>query len=197
LTDADFTALGQRILNELDGRPLWIFALSSLIWNPAFTHVEARRVRAMGWRRAFCLHMLEWRGTPEAPGLMLALDRGGSCTGMAFRLPDQDLPAQIDRLLRREYYFKDDPKWMRWLTLRDAQGAALPALGFYCAAPGVPNYVALPLELQADHLATGVGPAGSCAEYLYNTVLHLEHLGIHDSYLWRLQQLVAKRIAGA
>lgn len=193
LSDAEFEALAREKVAELDGRPFWVFAYGSLIWKPAFEHVAAVRGVVHGWRRAFCINTTNWRATPDAPGLMLALARGGACTGVAYRMPDDDPIERMLRLLRREIAYHIDLPWLRWLTVR-SDGAAFPALTFYCDPLSDPDAVHLPLDEQARRLARAVGHVGSSAEYLYNTVHHLEALGIRDRYLWTLQKLVAAEI---
>lgn len=171
-----------------------MFAYGSLIWNPAFDHVEARRGVAHGWRRSFCLHITNWRATPEEPGLMLSLDRGGSCTGMLYRLTDDDTRGRMQRLLEREIGYHVDLPWLRWLNVRTGT-ETVRALTFFCAPhEGDADLKRLPPEEQARMLARAVGFRGSCAEYLYNTVDHLEALGIRDRYLWKMQELVAAAI---
>jgi cation transport protein ChaC len=194
LSDADFEQLCDRICAEVPDEGFWLFAYGSLMRKPGFEHVAAGVARLHGWRRAFCLNLVFWRATPEVPGLMPALAPGGSCRGVAYRLPDDDRRGRMMRLLRREFIAHEDVAWMRWLTLRMSDGSALRALTFYCAAAGDPDYVKLPFEAQVGRLARAVGPAGSGAEYLRNTVLGLQASGIHDTYLWRLQVAVAARI---
>lgn len=193
LSDADRVELAGRLLDQLGGAPFWIFAYGSLIWKPAFEHVDTRRGIVHGWRRSFCLKLTQWRGTPEQPGLMLALAPGGSCQGMAYRLPDNDAEARMLRLLDREIDYHEDIPTLRWLTVR-SYGETFRALTFYCAPRNDADFAEPPLEQQVRRMARAVGPAGSCAEYLLNTVSHLEALDIHDAYLWRLQRLVAAEI---
>ena len=193
LTDADRDALAHRLLHENTGAPFWVFAYGSLIWKPAFEHVEAKPCIAHGWRRSFCLNIQGWRATPEQPGLMLALAKGGACSGMAYRMPDDDAHGRMLRLLEREVSYHVDVPWLRWLTVRSG-GKVFRALGFYCAPKQDDDLVQLPIAEQAVRLSRAVGPTGSCAEYLRNTVEHLEALGIHDRYLWQLQAMVAKEI---
>ena len=193
LSDDDFSAHAARLVAELDGGPFWIFAYGSLIWNPEFEYVDSRRGVVHGWRRSFCIPMTTWRGTPENPGLMLGLARGGACTGVAYRMPDDEPYDRMLRLLRREVYVHEDIPWLRWVTVRGG-GEQIRALAFYCAPPDDPDAVLLSLEEQIERLATAVGYKGSCAEYLYNTVSHLEALGIRDRYLWDLQARVAAEI---
>jgi cation transport protein ChaC len=134
-----------------------------------------------------------WRATRETPGLLLALDRGGTCNGVAYRMPEDDALGRMLRLLRREFDYHEDIDWLRWVTVRTKEGSQR-ALTFYCGPLTNPSVLRLPVEEQAKRLAWAVGPAGSCAEYLYNTVSQLEALGIHDRYLWDMQARVAAEI---
>jgi cation transport protein ChaC len=194
LAEADFPDLAARLLAENHGAPFWVLAYGSLIWNPAFEHVEARACHVSGWRRSFCLNMTDWRATPDQPGLMLGLDRGGSCLGMAYRMPDDDPMDRMIRLLRREIDQYDHMTWQRWVTVR-AGADRFRALAFWCApARPEPGLLRLPLAEQAARIARAVGHVGSNVEYLLNTVEHLHKLGLHDSYLWDLQALVAAEI---
>ncbi|AJD44224.1 cation transporter ChaC-like protein (plasmid) [Rhizobium gallicum bv. gallicum R602sp] len=193
LSDAEFEAVAERIFHESKQQPLWIFAYGSLIWKPDFDAVESRRAIAQGWHRSFCLRLNRWRGTPEQPGLMMALDRGGSCAGMAYRLPDNDRLGQIRRLLRREIGSREGVKAIRWITVETDQGYVR-ALVFWAGPKGEHVSLKLPLATVARVLARACGHIGSCAEYLYLTVLHLEQYGIRDRNLWQLQELVACEI---
>lgn len=197
LGDDEMAALAEAKLAELDGGPFWVFAYGSLIWKPAFEVAEARRAVAHGWRRSFCLALEGWRATPDAPGLMMALEPGGTCVGIAYRMPEDAPFDRMLRLLRREVAYRENLPWLRWLRVRSAAGT-LRALAFYCAPrTGAPDLLRLPMAEQARRLARAVGPVGSCAEYLHATVDHLEALGIRDRYLWRLQSLVAAEIEAA
>lgn len=193
MDDADYAALAERLEAEAHGRPLWVFAYGSLIWKPEFLSVESRRATAYGWHRAFSLKIDRWRGSRAAPGLMMALERGGRCDGVIYRLPDGDRLAQIERLLRRELSSRETVSTVRWMPVRTAQGP-VDVLGFWVGTQGHDSVARLPLEEVAGILARACGHVGSCAEYLYNTVLHLEAVGIHDRNLWRLQALVAEEI---
>src|ERR1700722_17355598 len=82
--------------------PLWIFAYGSLMWNPEMPFAERRPALLRAYHRSFCLYSRDYRGTPERPGLVLGLDRGGSCRGIAYRLPPEGLAAAIDRVWARE-----------------------------------------------------------------------------------------------
>ena len=86
LTDEEIEAVAHGLLHQRGRGPLWVFAYGSLMWKPAFTSLEHRRATVFGWHRAFCLELRRWRGSPQQPGLMLALDRGGRCEGIVHRL---------------------------------------------------------------------------------------------------------------
>ncbi|CDX29769.1 ChaC family protein [Mesorhizobium sp. SOD10] len=193
LSDDDFRALATRLAGEADAGPLWVFAYGSLIWKPAFESVEQRRASAHGWHRSFCLDLVRWRGSAEQPGLMMALERGGRCDGVIYRLPVGDKAAQIEKLLRREIDDHEAVASVRWVPVRTAQGRVR-ALGFWVGVTGRGTSLGQPLEKVAWVLARACGHVGSGAEYLYNTVSHLETFGIHDRNLWRLQKLVADEI---
>lgn len=195
-SDAEYAA---GVAQMLAGRPpsgeIWIFAYGSLIWNPGFAHVEERLGTAQGWHRSFCLGWVRiYRGTPENPGVMLAMDRGGACRGVVFRLPPETAEAELLAILRREMPLRRPQIPARWLKVRTAQGP-LRAIGFPISRQS-PAYLPGLTEEQVVHaLATACGERGSMAEYLHSTVQHLEARGIHDRYLWRLQELVAARLA--
>jgi len=193
LTDDDFASLTERLTEESGDEPLWVFAYGSLIWKPEFEFVDQSRATALGWHRSFCLEIKSWRGSPEQAGLMMALDRGGQCDGMMYQLPKEDRAAQISRLLRREISDREHIDTIRWLPVKTPEGRAR-ALGFWIGPTGNRIYRKQPLPLVAATLARACGYVGSCAEYLYNTVTHLENFGIHDRNLWRLQELVAAEI---
>jgi glutathione-specific gamma-glutamylcyclotransferase len=189
----DYHRAAQSIAQENADRPLWLFAYGSLIWRPAFEHVEHRPCKAFGWRRSFCLKIRRWRGSPEQPGLMMCLDYGGCCQGVAFRLPRGNDYEQVLRLLRREADYKGDLDAVRWIEVR-AGSEKFRALAFWAAPRSDPSYVNLTIEQQAFHLARAAGHLGTCAEYLHSTIVKLHEHGIHDTYLWQLQRLVADEI---
>ena len=102
LIDEDYDGIAEGLLRQHSPTTFWLFAYGSLIWKPAFDALEHCRATARGWHRAFTMHLPRWRGTPEQPGLMMVLEPGGSCTGVAYRLPDSDHHEQMVRLLKRE-----------------------------------------------------------------------------------------------
>jgi cation transport protein ChaC len=124
---------------------------------------------------------------------MMALDRGGQCKGVAFELPRADLKGQLGTLFRREFTYKPVNSMPRWINVTSSQGR-FPALAFVMNRASPAYAGRLSLEEVADVLSRCCGHWGSGAEYLLNTVSHLEAKGIRDRNLWRLQRLVARRI---
>jgi cation transport protein ChaC len=196
-TDDDFNAIVAEILATQPAGPLWLFAYGSLIWRPETAFVESRQAVVRGWHRRFCLGWdYRFRGNREAPGLMLALDRGGQCRGMLYRLPDDVLKNELHKLIRREVSMVPSAFPWRWVDVMSTEGP-LRALTFAMDRKSGRYIAELSEEQLADVLARAVGFRGSMAEYLFSTVSKLEELGIHDRNLWRLQALVAERIDAA
>jgi len=193
-SEEDYEAHLAAFLKE--GEPLgdiWVFAYGSLIWKPGFAHVETRRGTAKGWQRSFCLRIVRFRGTRARPGLMMQLDRGGSCDGLLMRLPPGGEISELRGLWRREMSAKPPSNMPSWIEVTSGPDK-LTAISF-TANPAKDNYVCgLPNEEVADTLATAAGHWGSGAEYLWNTITALEQAGIHDPHLWELQEMVADRI---
>jgi glutathione-specific gamma-glutamylcyclotransferase len=168
---------------------VWLFAYGSLIWNPAFHSVERRPVLIRGWHRQFCLSTPIGRGTPENPGLVLGLDRGGSCRGVAFRVAHSEAEAELELVWRREMVTGAYvPRWVR------LHGPDLPD-GTYGIAftinRAAPNYVRPVSEADtARVVATACGALGPCRDYLFDTLDGLEGFGIHDRHLTRIARLV-------
>jgi glutathione-specific gamma-glutamylcyclotransferase len=193
MTDTDYAATRDDVLHSLDGRTLWIFGYGSLLWNPGFDFVERLPARLRGWHRSFCIQLKRFRGSPEQPGLMLALDHGGSCKGEVFRVASGTEQAEIEKLLRREIPYRRLMRAWRLVEV-DIHGKRQQVLTFYAGIRRDFFYVRLPIHQQAHMLARAAGHGGSGAAYLHQTVMKLEELGIHDTYLWQLQHLVAAEI---
>ena len=196
-TDDDYNAMVAEMLATRPAGPVWLFAYGSLIWRPETAFVESRQAVIRGWHRRFCLGWdYRFRGNKDEPGLMLALDRGGQCRGMLYRLPEDGLERELHKLIRREVSMMPSAFPWRWVDVMSTEGA-LRALTFAMDRKSG-RYIADLGEAQlADVLAKAVGFRGSMAEYLFSTVSKLEELGIHDRNLWRLQALVAERIDAA
>ena len=197
-TDADYDAWVTRVQAEkpASAAPVRLFAYGSLIWRPEIAHVGEETGTAVGWHRSFCLRMPRFRGTPEEPGLMMSLDRGGRCRGMLYTLPEGDLTGQLGVLFRREFTFRPINNIPRWIAVHTGSEPVM-ALAFVVNRAS-PMYAGrLPPEVVAEVLSRACGHWGTGAEYLLNTVTKLEEHGIRDRNLWRLQRLVAERIEAA
>ena len=197
LTDEDHAERRDALLSSLPrGEDLWLFAYGSLIWKPACDVDGQRQALLRGWHRRFCIRLVRYRGTTDCPGLMMALDRGGACRGVVQRIPAKHAAERLELLLRREMSVKPASNLPRWVTV-ESEGHKQRAVTFAMNRKG-PTYAAgHSLEETADVLARACGHWGTGAEYLMHTVAHLEDLGIHDRYLWRLQEMVAARIEAA
>lgn len=193
LTPEDFQAVAARFLDEAGAGPLWIFAYGSLLWRPAFDAVETRLASAAGWRRDFCMEIRRWRGSPQYPGLMMALRMGGACTGVVMQIGGADRQAQLVKLLRRETDCEEDLRSVRWIEAETAEGKVR-ALACWAEPVMSRMFVDKPMEEQARMLARACGSGGSGAYYLHQTVMSLAGLGLSDKYLDALDGMVAREI---
>lgn len=167
---------------------VWVFGYGSLIWNPAFHYAERRLGTLHGWHRRFCLWTPLGRGTPEEPGLVLGLDRGGACRGRAYRVAAAERAAVIDYLDSRE--LATGVYRRRNLACTLADGRRVSAYG-YVADPAHDQY--------AGHYTTaekvrvirqGVGWEGRSRDYIANTIAQMEAMGIRDGHLHALLRVV-------
>jgi cation transport protein ChaC len=193
LTDHDYDDWRRTLLAEHPkGADLSLFVYGSLIWKPACEVEDHGLALLRGWHRKFCLHLKRFRGTPDFPGLMMALDRGGSCRGVLQRIPARHVEERLDLLLRRETSVKPASNTPRWVRV-ESSSTSQRAIAFTINRKG-PTYCQRSLAETAEILAKACGHWGTGAEYLMHTVAHLEERGIHDPYLWKLQQMVARLI---
>ncbi len=172
---------------------LWVFAYGSLMWNPGFPFAEQSMAILHGYHRRFCVASLRYRGTPEKPGLVLGLDRGGSCRGMAFRVVAADAAATLDALWDREMINRTYHP--RLLPLRLADGRKVAKACTFVVDRQHSQYSPCLDEAEmAERITHCVGERGPNLDYLTNTVEHLERLGIHDG---RLHALLTRVISGS
>jgi cation transport protein ChaC len=170
---------------------LWIFGYGSLMWRPGFDHLGVEDAQLFGYHRAFCVSSVVHRGTRERPGLVLGLDRGGSCRGKAILCPSAIREPVIDYLYRREMVTSVYvPRMVRIKITGQAQMAS--ALTFvadptheqYCGKPGI--------EEAAKIIASAHGRGGPNREYLKSTIDHLDEFGISDGPLHQIMDLIEK-----
>jgi len=176
------------------GGAVWVFAYGSLIWNPAFHYEEKRQARIYGYHRRYCMWTTLGRGCPENPGLMLGLDRGGSCKGLVFRIAPDALDEELSIIWSREMvagaYI---PTWCK----ADTEQGTVWAISFVMDRKNERYCDGLDEERLVNILATAKGRIGSCAEYLFNTVEHLDAMGLKDHQLSRVAEQVRQRIGCA
>ena len=173
-----------------DTGALWIFGYGSLIWEPGFAHSSRQLARLDGFSRSFCMRSIHHRGTVAAPGLVLALDLGGACDGVAFEVPERIAAETLEYLRARELISAAYLEQVHPVTL--AEGRVVQAVtyvvdrahGQYCGG--------LPMAEQAQIIAQAVGGRGANRDYLFNTTAHLDELGIADPDLqWLSTQVRA------
>jgi cation transport protein ChaC len=182
-------ALRHLDIQAWDMRDFWVFGYGSLIWRPGFAHVETRRAHLFGYRRSLCIYSFVHRGTRERPGLVLGLDRGGSCIGMAFRVPGELRDEVVAYLRERELVTNVYVE--RLLPIRVQGGSSVEALT-YVADRSHEQYAGALDEAEAARLVVGAaGISGVNEDYVLNAVEHLQALGIRDHWL----EGVARRIA--
>ena len=191
LTDEERAAsLAATLAHRPDhGHGVWLFAYGSLIWNPALHYDERRLARVHGWHRSFCLLTRAGRGTPDNPGLVLGLDRGGACAGAAFRVPEALVPGELALLWRREMLSGSyQPRWVR---VRGPDGAPFGHAIAFTIHRGGENYAGGLTEAEVvRRLATARGALGTAADYLFRTADGLRGLGIPDARIERLADQV-------
>lgn len=178
LTREQLLSSMQATMNLHKGGPVWLFAYGSLIWRPECSAVERQRGRVHGYHRGLYLWSHEHRGTPELPGLVFGLDRGGSCSGFAYRLPDECLQDSLLALWQREMPY---PSYRpHWLSCRLEDGTRVQALGFVLERH-LPSYAGnLPDSVLSQVLANATGRYGTTRDYVEQTANALRSHAMPD-----------------
>jgi cation transport protein ChaC len=185
-SDAELDASLDASLKDWCGtEDVWVFGYGSLMWNPAFHFTESAKGRVHGWSRKFCLWLYMARGTPDRPGLMLALDRGGACHGMVFRIAAAEVRHELGLLWRREML--TGAYEARWVTAQ-VERQPLRALTFVANRHHARYAGTLSGEETARFIATGQGRLGTCSAYFEATIAALEGLQIRDAGIERLRR---------
>lgn len=168
---------------------IWFFAYGSLMWDPGFQPAEVTPALLRGWHRRFCVASVIYRGTPEQPGLSLGLDRGGSCRGLALRIPEADrdriLAYLAEREMPEEIY---SSRGVRLVT----EGGAVDAYTLVVNRDHALYVPPMVLPEMAVRIARSGGRRGPNRDYLRQTVRHLDSLGVTDGLLHRLLDRVEK-----
>jgi cation transport protein ChaC len=177
---------------EQEQSELWVFAYGSLMWRPGFEFIERAPAALIGAHRSLCIYSFHHRGTQDHPGLVLGLDQGGACRGIAFRVAQANADATLAYLREREQVTEVYVEAMKPVSLLDGTARELEAL-CYIVDRGHPQYAGrLSLERQADLVRSAVGRSGANIDYVLNTVRHLEEVGIHDVELAALAERLGK-----
>lgn len=162
---------------------LWVFAYGSLMWRPGFSFAERVPAVLHGWHRSLCILSIQYRGTPEVPGLVLGLDRGGSCKGIAYRVVAGERQAAVEYLDGRE--LPSRCYLPRFAPIRLADGRRVDSY-VYVTDPAHPQYGGhLSAQRRLALLCQGHGEQGSSRDYLAQTVAQLAALGVRDGLLQR------------
>lgn len=188
LSDAEQEASLKEILDpRAAGADVWLFGYGSLVWNPIVHYEERRVARLHGFHRSFCLWSHVNRGSLQKPGLVLGLDSGGSCRGVAYRIAGHHAADELRLLWRREMVL--GAYCPRWAKI-DAGEEDIQAIAFFVNRSH-PNYAGkLPLETVIKTLVSTRGQLGTPAEYLLETVRGLIEHGVRDPYLLELRKRV-------
>ncbi len=175
------------------GEDLWVFGYGSLIWRPGFEFVERVATRTIGVHRSLCVYSWFHRGTQQHPGLVLGLDRGGACRGVAFRVAAANRAATIGYLREREQVTHVYRESLRGVMLLGKPERRVEAL-CYIVDRSHPQYAGrLTIDQQLHHIRRAHGQSGPNAEYVLATVAALEALGCRDAELHAL----AERLKGS
>jgi glutathione-specific gamma-glutamylcyclotransferase len=171
---------------------LWVFAYGSLMWRPDFPFIERLEARLVGAHRALCVYSFVHRGTPERPGLVLGLDQGGTCRGIAYRVPVKERGTTVANLRAREQVTSVYRECIRPIWLKSRPERRVQALCYMVDRGHVQYAGRLSLEQQLHHVRQGHGHSGANRDYVIATVGALEQLGYRETEL----HLLAQRLAG-
>ena len=183
---------------EIPEGDIWVFGYGSLMWRPNFPHTEAQLALLRGYHRSLCIYSVEYRGTRERPGLVLGLDRGGSCRGRAMKVAGKDAEEVIAYLHEREMINRIYvPKWLPIALPAGAGGGEKKVRAYaFVADRGHEKFVPSLSEAEAVKLILqGRGKTGTCLDYVQSLVRHMDELGIPDGPLHRMVRLAEEASA--
>lgn len=170
---------------------MWVFGYGSLIWNPALYFTEKKRGTVHGYHRRFCLWSTIGRGSPSRPGLMLGLERGGSCKGIFYKIDRREIRTELDIVFRRELITAAYRP--TWVSARVLGKSPFKAIAFVINRAHNRYAGMLDDETVIQTIADAKGTLGSCSDYLYETVLQLENLGMPDRRLASIARHVRQK----
>jgi glutathione-specific gamma-glutamylcyclotransferase len=163
----------------------WVFGYGSLMWRPGFEYLRVRPAKLSGFHRRLCVFSHHYRGTTEKPGLVLGLDRGGSCSGVAYEVADENWPQVLAYVRKREMITGVYREIVKTVFVKDL---AKPVTALTYAVNRNHEQCApeMSVEETMAYVAQGHGLSGSCSEYVKNTIQHLRDLGVYDTRLEKL-----------
>lgn len=174
---------------------LWVFGYGSLMWRTGFDYIERRQAKLLGAHRSLCVYSHRHRGTAEKPGLVLGLDRGGSCRGVAFRVEAKKTQSTLAYLQERELISKVYREVVRPVELLEGPSQRVRALCYLVDRSHSQYAGKLSLDRQLHHVRQGVGQSGANPDYVIETVRHMRELGIRDEALeWLAARLDPVRL---
>jgi glutathione-specific gamma-glutamylcyclotransferase len=162
----------------------WVFGYGSLMWSPDFPYSERNTGRVHGYHRALCILSSRYRGTPEKPGLVMGLCRGGSCWGMAYRVRAGQAKEVLDMLWQREMVNR--VYMPRFVPVSMKGTRRIHSLAFVADTSHRQFVRELDVEQRARLVAQGIGQRGRCVDYIRHTLEHMRELGVHDPHLSRI-----------
>lgn len=176
-------------MSDIHDDDIWVFGYGSLMWRPGFPYQERGPARISGYHRSLCVYSYVHRGTPQQPGLVLGLDRGGACRGIAFRVAASDAADVISYLRAREQatmvYLE------KHLTAHLSDGRRVRALGYVVDQRHEQYAGKLPVDEVLRLVRRGVGVSGANPEYVVSTYRHLEEMGVADTLLAQISLALA------
>jgi cation transport protein ChaC len=176
--------------DEVRSGDLWVFGYGSLMWRPGFDFIEQVPARLIGEHRALCVYSFDHRGTPEKPGLVLGLDRGGACRGIAFRVAARRREATIAYLREREQTTHVYREVMRSVWLENEARLRISAMAYVVDRGHVQYAGRLTLAEQVRYVRQGHGRSGNNRDYVLSTVKSIEAQGFRDPKLHQLADLL-------
>lgn len=178
--------------SDMRKNDFWVFGYGSLMWRLGFAHVETMRARLHGYRRSLCIYSHVHRGTPDHPGLVLGLDAGGSCLGIAFRVPG-DMTDEVMVYLR-EREMSNQVYHEKWLRLRLADGRDVQAVTYVADRRHIQYAGSLKAEDAAAIVVSAQGDSGANFDYVANTLEHLRNMRVRDHALEHVNDLICTKV---
>jgi cation transport protein ChaC len=175
---------------ELSKGDLWVFGYGSLMWRPGFEFIAQAQARLIGEHRALCVYSFDHRGTPEKPGLVLGLDRGGACRGIAFRVAAKRRSDTVEYLRSREQTTNVYREVVRSVWLENEARQRVSALAYVVDRGHVQYAGRLSLTEQLRYVHQGHGRSGNNRDYVLSTVASIEKQGFRDPQLHQLAMML-------